>query len=123
MVDTSRGEVAENEGGDGAVADVSGDEVVADDGDSSNGDLVGMGRVVGDDGCFYQLVDVAVHPDHQRRGLGTRVVAALMAYVEETAPPSAYVTLISDVDGFYERFGFEDAGPESKGMFARIGDL
>jgi ribosomal protein S18 acetylase RimI-like enzyme len=100
------------------------DDATGDDSDDGTaGDLVGMGRVIGDDGCFYQLVDIAVHPDHQRQGLGTRVVTELMKYVEETAPPSAYTFLISDVDGFYEQFGFEDAGPESKGMFLRVGDL
>ncbi|MFC4550694.1 MULTISPECIES: GNAT family N-acetyltransferase [Halorussus] len=78
---------------------------------------VGMGRLVGDDGCFYQLVDIAVHPDHQGRGLGSRVVEVLMEYVEENAPESAYVSLIADVDGFYERFGFEDTAPDSKGMY------
>ena len=78
---------------------------------------VSMGRLVGDDGCFYQIVDIAVHPDHQGRGLGSRVVEALMEYVEENAPESAYVSLIADVDGFYERFGFEATAPDSKGMF------
>ena len=86
-------------------------------------ELVGMGRFVGDGGCFYQLVDIAVHPDHQGRGLGTQIVEALLEYLRENAPPSAYATLISDVDEFYDRFGFEDAKPESKGMFARVRDL
>jgi GNAT superfamily N-acetyltransferase len=81
---------------------------------------VGMGRVVGDDGAVYQISDMAVHPDHQGRGLGTRIMERLMAYVEETAPPSAYVNLIADVDGFYEKFGFEEVRPASKGMFRRI---
>jgi ribosomal protein S18 acetylase RimI-like enzyme len=86
-------------------------------------ELVGMGHLVGDGGCYYQLVDIAVHPDHQGRGLGTKVVEALLDHLRENAPPSAYASPISDVDGFYERFGFEDARPESKGMFARVGDL
>ena len=47
-----------------------------------------------------------------------------MSYrLRERAPDSAYVSLISDVDGFYERFGFRDAGSESKGMFLRVGNL
>lgn len=84
------------------------------------GEIVGMGRVVGDGGSCYQLVDVAVHPDHQRQGLGTRIVERLVDYLHENAPSSAYVSLMADVDGFYERFGFEATAPESKGMFMRV---
>ena len=91
--------------------------------EEATGDLAGMGRLVGDDGCFYQLVDVAVHPDHQGRGLGTRIVAALLDYLRENAPDSAYVSLVADVDGFYERFGFEETAPDSKGMFLSVDDL
>lgn len=81
-----------------------------------DGETVGMGRIVGDDGSFYQIVDIAVLPEHQGQGLGTRIVEALMAYLEEHAPPTSYVSLMADVDGFYERFGFERTAPESKGM-------
>lgn len=85
------------------------------------GETVGMGRIVGDDGSFYQIVDIAVLPEHQGRGLGTRIVEALMAYLRENAPASSYVSLMADVDGFYERFGFERTAPESKGMAQWMG--
>jgi N-acetylglutamate synthase-like GNAT family acetyltransferase len=81
-----------------------------------DGSVVGMGRVIGDDGCFYQIVDVAVLPPHQNSGLGTRIVEALVAYLRENAPASAYVSLLADVEGFYERFGFEETAPASKAM-------
>ena len=84
------------------------------------GETVGMGRVVGDDGTIYHVNDVVVHPDHQRRGIGTRLMTAIVEYIEETAPPTAFVNLFSDVDGFYERFGFEETRPDSKGMFLRV---
>ncbi|MFP9190715.1 GNAT family N-acetyltransferase [Natronosalvus vescus] len=84
------------------------------------GDIVGMGRIVGDDGAVYHISDMAVHPDHQGTGLGTRIMESLWAYIEETAPETAYVNLIADVDGFYERFGFEETRPASKGMYHRV---
>lgn len=99
------------------------EEDATDGDDDSTGELVGMGRLVGDDGCFYQLVDVAVHPDHQGRGLGSRVVSALLDYLREHAPASSYVSLVADVDDFYERFGFEDTAPDSKGMYLYVDDL
>ena len=46
-------------------------------------ELIGMGRIVGDGGCSFQIVDIAVHPDYQRQGLGTRIMEALMHYIRE----------------------------------------
>jgi len=85
-------------------------------------EIVGMGRLVGDGGTVFQVVDVAVHPDHQGRGLGTRVMDALVDYLDREAPPSAFVNLLADVDGYYERWGFEPTAPASKGMFLRVGE-
>ncbi len=54
---------------------------------------VGMGRIVGDGGCFFQVVD-------------------------RCAPPSAYVSLIADGDAhhLYRKFGFIETAPGSIGM-------
>ncbi|WP_254766316.1 GNAT family N-acetyltransferase [Salinilacihabitans rarus] len=83
-------------------------------------EVVGMGRIVGDGGTVYHVCDMAVHPDHQGRGLGTRIMIAIDDYLAATAPEGAYVNLVADVDGFYERFGFEETRPASKGMYRRI---
>jgi ribosomal protein S18 acetylase RimI-like enzyme len=84
-----------------------------------SGETVGMGRIVGDDGAVFHVCDMAIHPSHQDRGLGTAVVNALLKYIDDTAPPRAYVNLMADVEGFYERFGFEETRPASKGMYLR----
>lgn len=84
------------------------------------GETVGMGRVVGDGGTVFQVCDTAVHPDHQGRGLGTRVMETILSYLDREAPSGAYVNLFADVDGFYERFGFEETRPASKGMYRRM---
>lgn len=83
-------------------------------------ETVGMARVVGDGGSVYHVCDMAVHPAHQGRGLGTNLMDAVMAFVEADAPPGSYVNLMADVDGFYERFGFAETRPASKGMFYRV---
>jgi len=83
--------------------------------------LVGMGRIVGDGGCNFEIVDIAVHPDYQRQGLGTRIMAALTEYLAEHAPATAYVSLLAD-DGapaLYRKFGFEPTAPDSIGMARR----
>ena len=72
------------------------------------GEVVGMGRVIGDGGCFYFVVDVAVEPGLQGRGLGRRIMQALDAWVRANAPATAHVSLIADGDAryLYEKFGF-----------------
>lgn len=87
-----------------------------------DGELVGMGRVIGDGGCNFEIVDVAVHPNHQRQGLGTRIMESLVAYLRENAPSSAYICLIADegAPALYRRFGFEFTAPASVGMALKL---
>ena len=82
------------------------------------GTTVAMGRVIGDGGWYFHVVDMAVLPEHQRRGLGDRVLALLLAVIRESAPPGAYVSLMADPPGrrLYERHGFVDSAPRSVGM-------
>ena len=84
---------------------------------------VGLGRIVGDGGCFFEIVDIAVLPEHQKQGLGRRIMEALMRYIYEHAPKSAYVSLMADhgTPAFYERFGFQRSElPKSAGMYLRV---
>ena len=80
--------------------------------------LVGMGRVIGDGGCFFQVVDIAVHPDYQRQGIGGEIMSRLVSALKEIAPESAYVSLIADGEAqrLYSRYGFEPTAPASIGM-------
>jgi len=84
-------------------------------------DVVGMGRVIGDGGCFYQVVDIAVLPAHQGRGLGRRIVQAIADFIDREVPASAYVSLFADgtAQHLYARFGFTVTAPASIGM-ARV---
>ncbi len=82
------------------------------------GEVVGMGRIVGDGGLFFELVDIAVVPEHQRRGLGTMIMDSLTSWLRQNAQRDAYVKLISEkaATGFYERYGFRVRTPESSGI-------
>ena len=77
-----------------------------------------MGRVIGDGGWYFHVVDMAVLPDHQRRGLGDRILTELMQQIRSKAPPGAYVTLLADEPGrkLYARHGFVETAPGSIGM-------
>jgi GNAT superfamily N-acetyltransferase len=81
-------------------------------------DAVGMGRIIGDGGLFYQVVDIAVQPQHQGRGLGKAIVGQLVEYLRATAPAGAYVSLIADGEAhrLYAQFGFKPTAPASIGM-------
>ncbi|MFI9332047.1 GNAT family N-acetyltransferase [Kitasatospora sp. NPDC052868] len=82
------------------------------------GRTVGMGRVVGDGGSVFQIVDVCVLPEHQGRGLGRRIMARLTAELESRAPAGAYVSLIADgpAHHLYAQYGFTPTAPRSAGM-------
>lgn len=76
-----------------------------------------MGRVVGD-GLFYQVVDIAVDPEHQKKGVGKAIMARLMAELEQRATAEVYVSLIADGEAkhLYAQFGFTPTAPASIGM-------
>jgi ribosomal protein S18 acetylase RimI-like enzyme len=38
--------------------------------DTASSETVGMGRLIGDGGWYFHVVDMAVLPAHQRRGIG-----------------------------------------------------
>ena len=84
----------------------------------ASGRPVGMGRIIGDGGCHFQIVDVCVLPEHQGRGLGRRIMQELTAELDRRAPATAYVSLIADGDAhhLYRKFGFVEAAPASIGM-------
>jgi GNAT superfamily N-acetyltransferase len=84
-----------------------------------DGETIGMGRIIGDRGLFFQIVDIAVDPRHQKRGLGKRIVAALVDHLRKTALPGAYVSLIADGEAhhLYSLFGFRPTAPRSIGMY------
>jgi len=52
----------------------------------SEGEAIGMGRIVGDGGCFLQIVDIAVDPRHRGKGLGKTIMTALMDHAKKTLP-------------------------------------
>ena len=87
-----------------------------------NGTTVGMGRLIGDGGTAFQVVDIAVLPEHQGKGLGKRIMTAIAEHITEKLDPSAYVSLIADgpAKHLYARFGFVETAPVSVGM-ARLG--
>ena len=84
-----------------------------------SGEIVGMGRIVGDGGTIFVISDMMVIESFQKKGGGTMIMDAIMCYLLEEAPPNSYINLMADVDGFYEKWGFEPSLPRSRGMVLR----
>jgi ribosomal protein S18 acetylase RimI-like enzyme len=82
-----------------------------------SGETVGMGRAVGDGGWYFHIIDMAVAPDHQRKGIGDAILAALLERIDAHAP-NAYISLMADPPGrrLYARHGFVESAPASIGM-------
>lgn len=81
--------------------------------ETADGACIGMSRVIGDGQQFFYVMDVAVHPDHQGRGIGTALMNEVVGFLHRTAPPKGLVGLFTGAGraSFYERFGF--LGPEA----------
>ena len=83
------------------------------------GTPVGMGRIVGDGALNFEIFDIAVDPEPQGKGLGRKIMEALVSWLNAHAFKGSYVSLVADVPELYAKFGFESVRPESEGM-ARV---
>ncbi len=89
----------------------------------TEGQPIGIGRIIGDGGCFFEVTDMAVLPAHQKKGVGKMIMDALISYLHSNAPITAYVSLMADhgTPSFYAKFGFMFSEmPKSSGMYMRI---
>ncbi|MEX2234035.1 MAG: GNAT family N-acetyltransferase [Cyclobacteriaceae bacterium] len=70
--------------------------------------LVGMGRVVGDNAIYLHIQDVIVHPDFQRKGIGKLIMEALLKYADQVAGTNTNIGLMCSKgrEEFYTAFGF-----------------
>jgi GNAT superfamily N-acetyltransferase len=95
-------------------------------------EYIGMGRIISDGGWYFHVVDIAVLPEHQRKGIGDFILGTLLKRIVEMAPSGVdeegreygpYVNLVADVPGrrLYERWGFVETAPRSVAMERRFG--
>ena len=72
----------------------------------SSGGMIGCARVVTDGVTFAWLCDVFVDEEHRGRGLGRRLMEAVMEY-PGMAEMKRFVLATADAHRLYEEFGFE----------------
>ena len=75
-----------------------------------NDETIAMGRLIGD-GLYYLLVDIVVNPEFQGKGIGSKIIDMLLAYVDDSTPVGgrSSVQLISErgKEAFYLKKGFK----------------
>lgn len=69
--------------------------------------LVGFVNVAWDGGIHAFLLDTTVHPDVQRRGVGTEVVRVAVAEAKRLGMHWLHVDYDLHLEGFYEGCGFK----------------
>ena len=76
-----------------------------------NGELVGMGRLVGDGAMYWYLQEIIILPQFQRKGIGTMIVNHLVDYAKANSVSGTFTTIggvsAKGKEPFYEKLGFE----------------
>ena len=75
------------------------------------GELVGMGRLVGDGAMYWYLQEIIVLPRFQQKGIGTMIVGHLVDYAKVHSVTGKFTTIggvsAKGKEAFYEKMGFE----------------
>lgn len=81
--------------------------------------IIGMGRIVGDGGLYYYIQDLIVHPEFQGNGVGKRLMAELMFFINTNVKPGAFIGLMAakGLSKYYESYGFKARDMDGPGMF------
>lgn len=58
-----------------------------------NGELVGMGRLVGDGAMYWYLQEIIILSQFQRNGVGTMIINHLVDYVKKNSTTGKFTTI------------------------------
>ena len=76
-----------------------------------DGQLVGMGRMVGDGAMYWYLQEIIILPEYQKMGIGTKIVNYLIDYAVEHSATGTFTTIggvsAKGKEGFYSKLGFD----------------
>ena len=89
-----------------------------------NGELAGMGRVVGDYSIVCVLTDICVKPEFQRQGIGLKIVLELKKLIEDNVSDGEKMqielTPTAGNEDFYTKAGFKYKPDKITGMYLWI---
>ncbi|HEC77397.1 MAG TPA: N-acetyltransferase [Thermoplasmatales archaeon] len=83
------------------------------------GEIIGCGRVIGDDGIYFYIQDVIVLPEFQGKGVGKCIMNVIIEYLKTHAHNNSFIGLMAakGVSAFYEKYGFKKRANDAPGMF------
>lgn len=83
------------------------------------GEAIGMARVITDGGYVSLISDVIVLPQHQRKGIGMKMMGIVIDHILRGVGEGekAFINLMAakDKQGFYKRFGFDERPNDALG--------
>ena len=87
-----------------------------------HGTVIGFGRIIGDEGLYFYIQDLIVHPEFQAKGLGKLLMKELMSYITADTKTGAFVGLMAakGLEKYYEQFGFKARDKDAPGMYLVI---
>ncbi|MEN8906066.1 MAG: GNAT family N-acetyltransferase [Clostridiales bacterium] len=86
--------------------------------------FIGMGRIIGDGGYYFIIVDIIVLPEYQGRGIGENIMKSVMNWIKDNCEKSSAVWLMATKgkEEFYKKFGFETRPIENHGCGMQLKD-
>lgn len=83
------------------------------------GQVIGMGRLVGDGVLICYVQDLVILPKYQGKGIGKSIMERLIAYTKEHGIPETNLTMglfaAKGKEEFYQKFGFAIRPNENRG--------
>jgi len=84
-----------------------------------DGNVIGMGRIVGDGVIVCYIQDVIVLPKYQERGIGTAIMEHLIAHIKKIGFENTHIAVklfaARGKEEFYKKFGFYIRPNENRG--------
>ena len=83
-----------------------------------DGNVIGVGRIVGDGALHFYVTNIMVVPAHQRSGVGSAIVESLVSQVRTVPYANVLVEALPlpGLESFYARFGFRASRQYAPGM-------
>lgn len=82
--------------------------------------LVGVGRLTGDGYMYAYVNDMIVHPDYQKKGIGTKLLNSLIKYAKKAGIASLQLFSAKGKASFYRERGFAERPDNAPGMYLSV---
>lgn len=84
-----------------------------------DGQVIGMGRLIGDSSRIVYIQDLFINPAYQGKGIGTEIINRLLSYIKSNALPNTSITVglmsAKGKEDFYTKLGFRLRPNEKEG--------